>query len=108
MLPRRLVAAVSSAGAVFLCAGVAFGQDYPSRPTRFITTAAGATNDFVSRVVAPGLAAALGQPVIVDNRANGVYAAEIVAKAQPDGYSLLIWGNPLWIGPLLQKMPYDP
>ena len=58
--------------------------------------------------VATGLTAALGQPAVVDNRAGGVIAGEFVARAAPDGYTLLVYGNTLWLLPLLRKeMPYD-
>ena len=86
--------------------GAASGQDYPSRPIRIITAAAGGGSDFTSRVIAQGITGALGQPVIVDNR-TAILAAEAVSKAPPDGYSLLVTGTSFWVGPLLQKVPYD-
>ena len=57
----------------------------------------------------PALSSGLGQQVIVDNRggAGGVIAADIVAKASPDGYTLLYYSNGIWTLPLLQKVPYD-
>jgi tripartite-type tricarboxylate transporter receptor subunit TctC len=53
-----------------------------------------------------GIAGPLGQSVIVDNR-PGIIAIESAARAAPDGYTLLVFGNSLWIGPLLQPMSYD-
>lgn len=50
----------------------------------------------------------VGQQVIVDNRPSGVTQADIVAKATPDGYTLLSTSNILWVGPLLRQAPYDP
>jgi tripartite-type tricarboxylate transporter receptor subunit TctC len=88
-------------------AAVACGQDYPYRPIRIVTAAVGGGNDFQARIVGPGIASTLGQPVIVENKTGGVIAAEIAAKAPPDGYTLHIAGGALWLTPLLQKAPYD-
>ncbi len=89
-------------------AAPASGQDYPSRPVRIVTSGAGGGNDLQARVVARGLSAALGQQVIVENRPSGVIPGEIVSKASPNGYTLLLYNNALWTGPLIQKTPYDP
>src|SRR5262249_18308557 len=65
-------------------------------------------NDFAARIVAQGLAG-LGQPVIVENRPSGVIPGSIVAKALPDGHTLLAYGVSLWMAPFLQKnIPYHP
>ena len=82
------------------------GQDYPNRPIRIITSSAGSGSDFTSRQIAQGVAPNIGQPVIVDNRPSAI-AAETAAKAQGDGYTLLLDSNSLWLTPLVQKMPYD-
>ena len=83
-------------------------QDYPNRPLRVVTSEVGAGGDFTARLVAQGLTAALGQPAVVDNRAGGVIAGEFVARAAPDGYTMLVYGNTLWLLPLMRKeMPYD-
>jgi tripartite-type tricarboxylate transporter receptor subunit TctC len=58
--------------------------------------------------MAQGIAGPIGQQVIVDNRATNVIASETVFKAPPDGYTLLLNSNNFWLGPLLQKTPYDP
>jgi tripartite-type tricarboxylate transporter receptor subunit TctC len=93
---------------VFQTAGVS-GQDFPSRPIRIVTGEAGGGSDFVSRLVAQGLTANLNQQVIVENRGGDAsIPANIVLKAQPDGYTLLVGAATLWIGSLLQKKPYDP
>jgi len=89
------------------CACVAVGQDYPHKPIRIYTGNAGGGVDFAARLLAQGLTSSLGQQVIVDNR-PGNLPPELVAKAQPDGYSLLVVSDRLWIGPLMQKMAYDP
>src|SRR3954464_9957435 len=87
---------------------VAFAQSYPPKPIRLVTYAAGGGNDFAARVLAQALAGPLGQPVIVDNRGGGVIPGDTVAKAAPDGHTLLVAGNIYTIGHLLQETPYDP
>lgn len=95
LLPRRALAA------------------YPERPVRLICPfAPGGNADIMSRLVAEGMAQALGQPVIVENHAGaggGVGAAD-VARAAPDGYTLLTGSNgPLTVNPAVQpNLPYDP
>lgn len=90
----------------------AAGQAYPAKPIRMVVpAAAGGVSDILARVTADHLSRALGQPVIVDNRggAGGNLGADIVAKAQPDGYSLCLisLGN-VAINPFLMKdMPFD-
>ena len=92
---------------VTLGSGAAAAQTFPSRVVRIITTQAGSGNDFTARLLAQALLERLGQQVIVDNRGN--IAGEIVARALPDGYTLLSWGSPLWLAPYLRtKVPYDP
>ena len=95
---------------VFLTMGAsgAMSDDYPSRPLRIITAAAGSGGDVTSRLITQGgFSAALGQPIIVDNRASGALAAAVASKASPDGYTLLVNGPIFWITPLLQNAPYD-
>ncbi len=76
---------------------------------RIVTAQAGGGTDFVSRLIALGLTDALKQPVIVDNRSGNVsVAAEAVARAAPDGHTLLIYAATIWVAPLLQSTPYDP
>jgi tripartite-type tricarboxylate transporter receptor subunit TctC len=83
-------------------------QDYPVKPIRIVTSGVGGGNDFVTRLLAQGLTANLGQQVIVDNRGGGVAPGQAVYQAPPDGYTLLVAANNLWTGPLLYKTPYDP
>jgi len=83
-------------------------QRYPDKPIRVLCSEAGGNNDIAARLVTQGIAARLGQPLIVDNRPNGVIAPDIVAKAAPNGYTLLVYNNGFWLGPLVQKSPYDP
>jgi tripartite-type tricarboxylate transporter receptor subunit TctC len=83
-------------------------QDYPSRPIRMVTSSAGGGSDLAARVISPGLAGHLGQNVIVDNR-GAIVAIETVAKAAPDGYTLIYYGSQLWLLPLLRsKVSWDP
>lgn len=86
--------------------GIAWSQPYPSKPIRILTSGAGGGGDFITRQVSPGLASVLGQPVVVDNR-PGIFPAQIVARAAPDGYTLQVGGGATWIVPMLQKVPYD-
>ena len=101
---------------VFLCtlpilivaAQVASGQQFPNKPIRIVTSEVGGGTDFTARLVAQGLSAVIGQQVIVDNRASAFIPGDIVSKALPDGYTLLIAASTFSIAPLLQKAPYDP
>ena len=104
---RFLVSVISIVTAVFGVDGVS-GQVYPNKPIRIVTTAVGGGSDFVARNVAPGISGPLGQPIIIDNRPGTFVAEEVVAKASPDGYSLLINASGVWVEPLLHKAPYDP
>ena len=93
--------------AVALAATAASGQDYPNKPIRMLTSEVGGGTDTTTRPIARGLADALGQQVIVENRPS-VIAVELATKASPDGYTLLFASGSFAIGPLLQKRPYDP
>jgi tripartite-type tricarboxylate transporter receptor subunit TctC len=86
---------------------------FPDRPVRIIVPfAAGTSSDFQARMIGERMAPLLRQPVIVENRAGagGVVGADAVAKAAPDGYTLLLGSNgPLTNAPVLQaRLPYDP
>jgi tripartite-type tricarboxylate transporter receptor subunit TctC len=91
--------------------GTAAAQDYPSRPIRFIVPfTAGSATDIVARAVADRLGGALGQPIVVENKggAGGRVGAEIVARAPPDGYTLLIHSSAHTANPALYKdLPFD-
>ena len=97
-----------SVGLMVLGPTAVCSQDYPVKPIRIVTSGVGGGNDFVSRLLAQGLTANLGQQVIVDNRGGGVAPGQAVYQAPPDGYTLLVAANNLWTGPLLYKTPYDP
>src|SRR5688572_6169945 len=88
-------------------------QEYPARPIRLVVPwPAGGVTDVVARIVGQKLSANLGQPVVVDNKAGatGFIGTEFVAKAAPDGYTLLlITASTHAISPnLFKKVPYDP
>jgi tripartite-type tricarboxylate transporter receptor subunit TctC len=99
---------------VTLCAVAltAQAQEYPSRPIRLITPSAqGGTTDLLARLFGAKLSEALGQQVIVDNRASasGVIAGEITAKAPPDGYTLLLAYHQHTVNAALNpNLPYHP
>src|SRR5215470_17839744 len=90
-----------------LAAAAAYSQSYPSKPVRIITSGVGGGNDFVARLIAQGLAAPLGQQVVVDNR-GGITGVEVVAKAPPDGYTIMVQGETFTHLPLIEKLPWDP
>jgi tripartite-type tricarboxylate transporter receptor subunit TctC len=102
-----LVAAIALAGAAF-----AQQQNYPNRPLRIIIPwPPGQATDLAGRVVAQQLSGILGQQVIPDNRpgVGGMIGTDMVAKATPDGYTLLAASSgPVTINPILQKVPFDP
>jgi tripartite-type tricarboxylate transporter receptor subunit TctC len=91
-----------------LNAGVLLAQTYPNKSIRIVTSEPGGGLDLSARLIGQGLSANMGQPVVVDNRPSGVIPGEIISKAQPDGYSLLITGSAFWLLPLMQDTPYDP
>ena len=97
--------------ALSVLATVANAQAYPSKPIRLVLGyAAGGVADITARLVAQKLSVSLGQQVIVDNKpsAGGIVAAETVAKAEPDGYTLLHmnYGNAVSAA-VFRKLPYD-
>lgn len=88
----------------------AFSQGFPSKALRIVTGGAGGGNDIAARLIAEGLTATLAQQVIVENRASGFIPGETVAKARPDGYTLVLSGRSHWMAPLTvsDRPPYDP
>ncbi len=84
--------------------------DFPSRPVRIFAPDAGGSGDTTARIIANGLTRALGQQIIVENRAgSGVIAGQAVATAKPDGYTVLLFGSTIWLLPFLQEhVPFDP
>jgi tripartite-type tricarboxylate transporter receptor subunit TctC len=106
-MKARLPVCMLAAGLAVHVAAPAHAQNYPVKPVRIVTSPAGGGNDFPARLIARALAGPLGQQILVDNRAT-ILIADIVAKAPPDGYTLLVTGSAHWIGPLLDKTNYDP
>ena len=105
---RLLLAAVLIAAPLVNVAAA----DYPSRPLRLLVPfPPGGGVDLIARVIGSRLTEALGQQVVVDNRAGGggVIATDTAAKAPADGYTLLLgFIGPLAISPTISKLPYDP
>jgi len=94
-----------------LMASVAAAQSYPTRPVRIvIPLSPGGTTDVPGRIIAQKLSEKLGQQFYVENRAGagGTIGSDFVAKANPDGYTLLLTATPFVITPhVYKKMPYD-
>lgn len=112
-LPTRQSLVRTFVSALLIASAGAWAQDYPNRPVRMVTPiAAGGMTDVVSRVVGARLAERLGQAVVIENRAGagGSIGAEVVARATPDGYTLLFaYPGPIVVNPsLLQSISYDP
>jgi tripartite-type tricarboxylate transporter receptor subunit TctC len=104
-MPARFVLFAISVG--LIVSGVSWGQDFPSKPIRITAANVGGSSDFAARLIAQPMAESLGRQVIVDNRPGGLLAIETVAKAAPDGYTLLIENTGFWVGPMLRKLSYD-
>lgn len=106
----RLIVATFSAGITVLGAGTVSGQDFPQKPVRIVASEPGGAGDFAARLIAQGIAGGLGQQVIVENRAGagGAIAADLVAKAPADGYTLLFYASNIWLLPFMRNVSYDP
>ncbi len=84
-------------------------QGYPNKPIRIVTGEPGGGLDFATRLIAQGITGPLGQTLVIDNRGGGIVLIDIVAKAPPDGYTLLLHASNIWLAPLLRdNVPYDP
>lgn len=108
MIPRRMLLA----SPLMLASPLAKAQDFPSKPLRVVVPfAAGGGADIVARLLAPQLGEALGQPVVVENRAGagGNLGAEAVMRAPADGHTLLLTSSAFAINPsLYSRIPYHP
>jgi tripartite-type tricarboxylate transporter receptor subunit TctC len=109
---KTLLVPLCFAACAALASGSAFAQAYPSKPIRMIVpTSAGGGNDYITRTVAKKLEELLNWQIVVENKvgASGIIATDYVAKAAPDGYTILFNG-PLLVqaAGLYNKLPYDP
>jgi tripartite-type tricarboxylate transporter receptor subunit TctC len=110
---RRTVLTLAAALPAAARAQTATSRWSPERPVRGVVPfAPGGTTDLVARVLAEGAGAALGQPVVIENRpggAAGLVGTDAVAKAAPDGHTILIHSNAHVVAPaLVARMPFDP
>ena len=110
--PLRILHAGAALGAA-LVPQLATAQEYPSKPVRWVVPyTPGGGGDTIGRPLTQKLAEILGKPMVMDNRpgAGGTLGSNLVAKAAPDGYTLLL-GNTSLLGiqaTLFKKLPYDP
>src|SRR4051812_49679636 len=104
---KKIIALIALAA----IAAPVWSQQYPNRPIRLIGPAApGGGTDITARSFIPALAETLGQPMVIENRggAGGVIGSDLVAKAAPDGYTLLLVYVSHATNPtLVTKLPYD-
>ena len=111
MLNRRQFIHFTGASALCATAAQALAQNYPSKPIRVIVPfGAGGVADLTARAVGQKLSENLGQPVVIDNRpgAGGVVAGELVAKAEPDGHTLLLMSNATAVSAgMFKALPYN-
>lgn len=110
---RFALLSIALGPALLASAAVRAQPSYPAKPIRLVVTSPpGGSQDFLARLLGQGLTPALGQQVLVDNRtgASGIIGIDFVAKAAPDGYTLLLGGGgPMTIVPALRaKVPFDP
>src|SRR5471030_2534280 len=103
-LPAKIFVLLIAAAMLAGAPRPAAAEDWPARPvTMFVSFAAGSMIDFVARTLANDLSAAIGQPVVVETKSGGggVVASLFIAKAPPDGYTLLLTGvGPAALRPL--------
>jgi tripartite-type tricarboxylate transporter receptor subunit TctC len=114
VIGKRLPYGHRCCGVAMIAAAIvpaAYAQNYPLKPVRFVSPfPAGGVNDIIARVIAQRMSEALGQQWVVENRpgAGGNLGTDYVAKAAPDGYTLLNGGmGSLTVNPFTGKVPYD-
>jgi tripartite-type tricarboxylate transporter receptor subunit TctC len=108
---KVLVALFALAVAFPLSTALGADDAYPSKPVRMIISfAPGGSTDIMGRLIATKLSERLGKQVVAENRSGGggTIGMEMVAKSDPDGYTLLFTSSAIAINPLLYKVPYDP
>lgn len=109
-MDRNLACAIAVAGAALLFCAPAMAQKFPSKPVRIVVGfGAGGGTDLAARAIGQKLTDAFGSSFIVDNRpgAAGNLAGDIVAKANPDGYTMLMANSTIAIPSLSAKLPFD-
>jgi tripartite-type tricarboxylate transporter receptor subunit TctC len=111
-MPRALYGPMIGA-LTALVSGPVFGDVYPTRTIHMVvpSSAGAGVTDIMARLVGRHLSAQIGQQVVIDNRpgASGILGSEVVSRAAPDGYTLLVANVSLVVNPFLYpKMPYDP
>ena len=108
---RTLTRVIAAAAATLACTA-ALAQTYPDKPIKAVVPfAAGSATDQIGRAFAQKMQEALGQPIVIDNKpgVNGMLGADAVAKAAPDGYTILIGTNSTnaALKSLMKQLPYD-
>src|SRR5262245_56809306 len=106
MLTRPSLAVLCSLMLIAATSTLCQAQEYTNKPIRIFTGPTGGGGDFQARTIGQGITVGLGQPVVIENRPNNLIG-EMVAKAAPDRYTLILGGGRLWTLPLLQSTPYD-
>ena len=108
---KRLLASLGVLACALAAAPAALAQEWPTRPIRLIVSfAPGGITDLVARALQPRLQEAFGQPVIIDNRpgAGGTVAEGLLARAAPDGYTMMLTADGVPANPhLMPNLPYD-
>ena len=112
MQARRCFTKLFALSLLMGCMLSALAQTYPTKPLRIVVPfGAGGVADLTARTVAQKMSEGLGQSVVIDNRpgAGGIVAAEMVAKSEPDGYTLLLMSNANAVSAgLFKTLPFDP
>ncbi|MEK7878193.1 MAG: tripartite tricarboxylate transporter substrate binding protein [Pseudomonadota bacterium] len=111
MTKGRLTGQLACALFVGALSSAALAQSYPAKPIRLVVPLApGGGGDLVARLIAQKISEPLGQTVLVDNRPGGstIIGTEIVARSQPDGYTLVMATSSHGINPNVYKLPFDP
>ncbi len=103
-----LTTCVISNFAFFALSGNVCAQQYPAKPVRILTAEAGGGGDIIARLIAQGVSNSIGQQFVVDNRPS-TQSIDMVAHAQPDGYSLLMQAAAIWLIPYMRdNATWDP
>jgi tripartite-type tricarboxylate transporter receptor subunit TctC len=105
----RCVAAIACAGSTIAAAQDLSTRAYPNKAIRIVTAEPGGGNELAARLIAQGLTGLLGQQVIVESRGggSGAITMQTVARASPDGYTLLVFSSALWVLPIMKDVPWD-